>query len=278
MKISIITVCFNAKNTIEETFLSISEQTHKDVELIVIDGNSTDGTLEVINKYRKNISHFVSERDDGIYGAMNKGIDFVNGDFILFLNANDVLYNEHVLETVSKVLDENPDTKFLFGDVDYISTDKKTSTIQTYENVKNAIWFINENICHQSIFYHKSLFKKFGHYSKDYKIYSDWDFNIKCLVKNKVQALYLPIIISKFQLGGLSSNRALKKIYKNERNALIEQYYPKSKFFIYINDFFKKNLRALYKFFINNYLIIKLVNLYSSQNLYKLNIKKVENN
>jgi len=84
MKISIITVCYNVKDSIEETFLSIFNQTYKNVELIVIDGGSVDGTLDVINKYRDKISHFVSEPDKGIYDAMNKGIDYVTGDFVLF--------------------------------------------------------------------------------------------------------------------------------------------------------------------------------------------------
>lgn len=204
MKISIITVCLNAKETIEETFLSIFNQTYKNFELIVIDGSSTDGTLDVINKYKDEISYFISQPDNGIYDAMNKGIKVSTGDFIIFLNANDSFYNNQVLEKVAKILTNNPDVKFLFGDVTYILQDN-IGTQQTYKNMKNVFSIMFDNICHQSIFYHRSLFEQIGLYSEDFKIYSDWDFNIKCLAEKKVKTIYLPIIICKFKLGGTCS-------------------------------------------------------------------------
>lgn len=272
MKISIITVCYNAKDTIEETFLSIVNQTYKNVELIVIDGGSTDGTLEVIDKYKENISHFVSETDKGIYDAMNKGIDFVTGDFVSFLNANDTFYDEKVLEKVAETLRENFDAEFLFGDAEYISEDKKTSRIQTYEGITNNFAFLANNICHQSIFYKKSLFDRFGKYSNDYKIYADWAFNIKCLVENKVLAIYLPTAICKFQLGGACSNSKTKNNCKVDKNLLIDSYFNKYKFLIKTNVFFKKNFKWLSSP-LSNILINPIIKSYSSQCKYLLNIK-----
>lgn len=250
MKISIITVCFNEKETIEGTFLSVFNQTYQDVELVVIDGASNDGTLQVIEKYREKIAYFVSEPDGGVYNAMNKGIKAASGDFIIFLNANDVFYDNFVLEKVAKALRENPEVKILFGDVDYISPDRKNIQTQTFENIKTDLSLILNNICHQSIFYHKSLFKQFGLYSEEFKIYADWDFNIKCLVENKGPALYLPTVISKFQLGGICSTKENRKICKNERKALIRKYYSDFKFLIFVHDFIRKYLRFFYKIFL----------------------------
>lgn len=264
MKISVVTVCLNAKDTIEETLLSVFNQTFKDIEVIVIDGASKDGTLESINKYKDKISHFVSEPDNGIYDAMNKGIKLATGEFICFLNADDIFYDNTVLEKVEKKLVQNPECKFLFGDAEYIS--KEGSKFVSYENIKNEFSIIFDNICHQSIFYHKSLFEQFGLYSDKYKIYADWDFNINCLAKNKVKAIYLQAIICKFQLGGTCSNPESKKIYKKEKQLLIEKYYPEYKCLINTNDFIRSRLGFIYKSFFKK-IIDKILAKDSSKNL-----------
>lgn len=271
MKISIITVCYNAKDTIEETFLSIFNQTYKNIELIVIDGASTNGALEVIDKYREHISHFVSEPDEGIYDAMNKGIDYVTGDFVLFLNANDVFYDNEVLQKVAEALDKNPEAEFLFGDADYVSEDKKTSKIQTYEKITNDFALLANNICHQSIFYKKSLFDRFGKYSNNYKIYADWAFNLKCLVENKVSAVYLPTVICKFQLGGTCSNSSAKHNCEIDKNLLIERYFDNYKFLIKADAFLKKHFKLVY-LPLKKVIINPISKLYSYQAKYKLNI------
>lgn len=247
MQISVITVCLNTKDTIEETLLSIFNQTFKDIEIIVIDGASKDGTLEIIDKYKDKITHFVSESDNGIYDAMNKGIKLATGDFICFLNAGDTFYDTSIFEKVEKKLIQNPECKFIFGDAEYIS--KENSKIVSYENIKNEFSIIFDNICHQSIFYHKSLFEQFGLFSQDFKIYADWDFNINCLAKNKVKAMYLPLTICKFQLGGTCSNHESKKICKREKQLLIEKYYSEYKCFIIMNDFFRSHFGFIYKSF-----------------------------
>lgn len=278
MKISVITVCFNAKDTIEETFISLKKQTCKDFEHIVIDGASTDGTTEIINKYKDNITHFISEPDNGVYDAMNKGIKRAGGDFVFFLNANDILYDENVLKNVAEILDKYPDTKFLFGNVNNISEDKKTSTIQSYNKVKNIFYFINNNICHQSIFYHRSLFDEFGYYSNEFKIYADWEFNIKCLVENKVQAIHLPITISNFQFGGMCTNINNRKLYKMENDLLVKKYFPQFRFLIRTDKFLMKNFKTLYQGFRKSSFFNKITDAFVSQKKFGLNIQIVEIN
>jgi glycosyltransferase involved in cell wall biosynthesis len=275
---TIITVCYNSSATIERTILSVLNQTCNFFEYIIIDGKSTDGTLDIIKKYdeifkNKGISFtWISEPDKGIYDAMNKGIKLATGDFLFFLNANDVFYNEYVLENVTRVLEENKEIKFLFGNIRIVK-DKKDYYFPTYERITNVFSLIINNICHQSIFYHKSLFELFGYYSKDYKICGDWDFNIKCLVKNKVSAGYFPIVITKFLWGGLCSRKDTEKQIKNEKRMLTKTYYPKSGFIFLAHDFFKDNFRSLYcrgiKYLLIKKVAIKIINLPQ----YKLNIK-----
>lgn len=272
MKISIITVCFNAQDTIEETLMSIASQSYKNIEHIVVDGASTDKTIEIINKYKNNIVHLVSEHDNGVYDAMNKGIKLATGDFLFFLNANDILYDNDVLKNVVDALNKKPEAKFLFGDVDNVSEDKKTSTIRQYNNINNDFYFLNDNICHQSIFYHKSLFEELGYYSNKFKIYADWDFNIKCLVKNKVNALYIPIPISKFQFGGLCTDSNNRNIFKKENNLLIEKHYSKYKFFISIDNFLMKNFKAIYKSFRESLILNNILKSFTSKKKFALNI------
>ena len=270
MKISIITVCFNAKDTIEDTLLSVFNQTYANIELIVVDGVSNDGTLEIINKYKSKIAHFMSESDKGIYDAMNKGLKLATGDFIIFLNANDIFYNNEVLISVVKALNKNPEIKILFGDVKCISEDKKNAQILTYKNIQTDFSLALNNICHQVIFYHKSLFEKFGGYCLDYKICSDWDFNIKCLVQNKTAALYLQLPIAIYQQGGFSSNAI--EICKKERKDIRKKYYSKISFFISINNFLSKHFLTPYKWIGNRLLIKKIIGLCTSHDKYKLNL------
>lgn len=275
-KISIITVCLNAKATIENTFHSIFSQIYKNYELIVIDGGSTDGTLDIIEHYKARISperfYHSSGSDNGIFDAMNKGIKVASGDFLFFLNANDVFNNEFVLDQVASILTQNPEAKILFGDIDYIS-EAGESQIQTFDNIKTDFSLIFNNICHQSMFYNRSLFETFGDYPAEYKIYSDWDFNIKCLVKNKIPALYIPTVISKFKLGGLSTNKCSNGICKIEKKFLLKKYYPKLALLVSVNNLLKKLLPTYYKFFATGFLTKSIKKFYTSKEKYRLNIK-----
>lgn len=272
MKISVITVCLNAEETIEETILSIESQAYKNVEHIIIDGASTDNTVAIINKHKDDLAHFISEPDKGLYDAMNKALKLASGDFIIFLNANDTFYDENVLNTVVETLEKNSDVKILYGDILNLCKKRKISKIQNYNNISDIFFFVNENICHQCIFYHKSLFEKYGYYSQDYKIYSDWDFNLKCIVEKKVCIKYLPLVISKFQLGGISSSGNNLEILKNEKKLLTNKYFKKYIIFIYLNNFFKKNYNALYQAITYNSFIKKLINKLSNNKGFELNI------
>lgn len=244
MKISIITVVKNADKTIEDTILSVLNQTYKNIEFILIDGLSTDGTIEIINKYRDKIDYFISEPDTGIYNAMNKGIKASTGEIIYFLNANDSLYDECVLEKVVKFFKNDNDLDFLYGNVQFTDKEKKDITVYKQNDFKSILTFLDRNICHQTIFYHSMVFKKYGLYDENFKIFSDYEYNVKLLVENRLKSKYIDIFISRFELGGFSSNNS---IVKNEEMEKIYNKYFKNNKFHKIDRFFMKFLGSPYK-------------------------------
>lgn len=228
-KISIVTICLNEKDTIEDTFLSILKQSYKNIEMVVIDGGSTDGTLDIIKKYQDKIAYFVSEPDSGLYNAMNRAIDAASGDFVYFLNANDTLFDKFILTKVAKCINDNPDARFIFGDIRYLKPngDLFLDLIE-YNNQEKNLLFIKQNLCHQAIFYDRTLFDDFGKYSEKLKIHSDTKFNIECLFVHKVKTVYIPTIIANFRWGGLSSCKKNENLSGYERLTLLKQYFPKT--------------------------------------------------
>lgn len=228
-KISIVTVCKNEKDTIEDTFISIFNQSYKNIEIVVIDGGSTDGTIDIIRKYQEKIAYFISEPDDGLYNAMNKGIDAASGDFIYFLNANDTLFDEFTIEKVAKCINDNPGARFIFGNTRYIrqNGDLFIDFTEYNDQDKNPL-FIKQNIGHQTIFYDKTLFSEIGKYSEKLKICSDMKFNIECLFVHKVKTVYIPAIIANLCWGGISSCTGNKSLIEHEHSAVLKKYFSKT--------------------------------------------------
>ena len=249
MKFSIITICYNEKD-IEQTCESIINQSHKDIEWIVMDGGSEQETLDILNKYKDDISVFISEKDNGVYNAMNKGLDYVTGDYVIFLNGGDYFCDNNVLQNVSSRIEKSKFLDFYYGDVKEISIDKKSSEIKKHNhlNLKNAQQFYYHNINHQVIFYKKSLLDKVGKYNEDFKIFADWDLNIRCFYKRNTKYKYLPIVVSCYQLGGLSSKNA---DLRTEEKRIIDGMYYKNIVFHKVHSFLYKYFRTPYKFFWN---------------------------
>jgi len=223
MKISVITVCKNAAETIEETLSSLYKQSYQNIEHIVIDGGSNDGTLEILSKYKEDISILLSEPDTGIYNAMNKAIKLITGDIVYFLNANDSLYDENVLEKVVKEFQKHPDLGLLWGDVQFTENNEDVR-VARFDNIKTKSDLIYNNPCHQVIFYSNDVFKKYGGYDENLIIYADCDFNIKMLVHNNLRCKYIPEILARFELGGLSTSAYYKDkiMQKNEIRTIYE--------------------------------------------------------
>lgn len=222
-KISVITVCYNAAATIEETILSVVDQTYDNIEYIVIDGGSTDGTVDIIKRYAEggseygkhnnSISYWVSEPDKGIYDAMNKGIAAAKGDYIYFIGADDTLLNDLILSEATKYIGDKRDIVF-YGDVIL-----QPSGIKYAGNFSK--WdLIRRNICHQAIFYPTEILKKYP-YNLLYKTYSDYYENILLWGMN-IKFAYIPISVCNFLVGGSSING--DKYFFNDRGFIVRKY------------------------------------------------------
>lgn len=192
--ISIVIPTYNAENLLVRTLDSIIQKEYENKEIVVIDGRSSDKTIEILQRYDSFISFWTSEPDKGTYDAMNKGIKHAKGDFLLFMGAGDLLVVE-LSELASYLQHQNC---IYYGDVYF----KQFHRI--YDGPFDKRKIITENICHQAIFYPKSVFEKYE-YNLRYPVLADYDLNIKCFGDTDFKFEYLPLLISMFIEGGLSS-------------------------------------------------------------------------
>ena len=222
MKISIITVCYNSAKTIEKTFQSVQSQTYKNIEYIVVDGGSKDTTLEIVQKYKELVSHFVSERDKGLYDAMNKGLKLATGDLIGILNSDDIFHDSSVLESVVEFHNRNT-VDASISDVLYKNDNGKivrkySANNWTPEKLKSA--FMPP---HAGIFFKKQLFTYYGDYQLNYQIAADFELITRFFLKNKITWKYLNINTTIMLVGGISSSgyKSYKIISREIKNALL---------------------------------------------------------
>jgi len=219
MKISVITVCYNASKTISDTLKSIENQDYADLQYIVIDGMSTDGTIEILNERSDQIDEFISEKDSGIYHAMNKGIALATGDVIAFLNADDVYAHNSALSDVSKTF-EKVKADSVYSDLQYVSADKPEKVLRYWkagpykrERFKNG-WMPP----HPTFFAKKELFEKFGSFNTDFKISADYELMLRFLFKHRASAAYLPCLLVKMKVGGKSNQSINSRIIANRED------------------------------------------------------------
>lgn len=221
-KLSIITVCYNEKSSIRNTCESVVGQTYSDFEWIVIDGGSTDGTLEILKDYQPQINKFVSEKDSGVYDAMNKGIDLAEGEYLLFLNGGDSLFSNDVLANVWN--DNLFSGDVLYGNCCVLKKDGSSDFLDFPEQITHY-YFLDYCINHQSAFIKKNLFQKYGYYDRQYRILSDYD---RWLDFQRKGAIYskIPFVISNFKFfDGLSSSEKNKKLIRREKRRILKRHF-----------------------------------------------------
>lgn len=219
IKISVITVCLNSENLIQKTIKSVVSQTYPNVEYIIIDGKSTDNTANVVMKYKSHINIFVSEKDNGVYDAMNKGAHLATGDLIYFLNSGDYLYDDKVLGKIVIEAEKNSLCEIFYGDILYYD---KNGSKYYFGPKNNIVEIISRGINHQSMFTRKSVFEKCGYFDTGYKIFSDYDWLLRCLTEYKIKINKVEIPISYYLRGGLSDNHIKDHIH--EKYEIITKY------------------------------------------------------
>lgn len=215
MKFSVIIPTFNSSGLLPVCLDSILNQTYHNIEVCIIDGKSTDDTLAIVAAYEEKGLQInkVSEKDNGIYDAMNKGIEMAIGDWIIFMGSDDSLFEKDLFEKLRKAIIRKQDAKVWYGNARINGTTGWAKDGALYDGEFNLSKLLNKNICHQAVLYHRDAFKEIGNFDITYTISSDWDFNLRCWAKHPFK--HIPITISNFNAGGLSSNSFDAKFAKD---------------------------------------------------------------
>lgn len=221
MKVSIITVAFNAFNTIRVALESVLAQDYPDIEYIVVDGGSGDGTQDIVNEYSHKITKFVSEPDKGIYDAMNKGIQLSTGDFIAFLNADDFYGHDKVVSSVVRVLHESS-ADVLYGDLVYVDREDTNKIVRFWKSgdYKPGDFIGGWMPPHPTFFARRDLFVQFGSFNLKLKSSADYELMLRFIHKNKANVAYLPEVLVKMRIGGASNGSLSQRMWANREDAL----------------------------------------------------------
>ena len=238
MKISVITVCYNAQKTIENTIQSVLNQTYQDIEYIVIDGASTDDTLSILQKYNTQLK-YISEKDNGLYDAMNKGINLASGEYIMFLNADDKFYNDKVIENFAKEC-EMQKTDIVYGNLAFLKDGN--ISIQRHKRL-NKIYLIKNTPQQPATFYKKSIFEKVGLFNTNFRIVADQEWFLRAFLKFHISSHWLDETVTIFSTDGLSNNPAHEQKHESERKKMFSMYFGKFEFAFY--SFIAKYFRSL---------------------------------
>lgn len=215
MKISLITICFNSQKTLEETILSVLGQDYSDIEYIIKDGGSTDGTLAIIEKYKGQVK-FISKPDLGIYDAMNQGLSLCTGDVIGIINSDDFFPDKQVVSRVANVL-QNESIGAVYGDLEYVSANDTTKierhwTANPYDKSNFLKGWMPP---HPTFFIRKVFYEKYGVFNPEFKSAGDYELMLRMLYKNDISTAYIPKVQMKMRAGGMSNMSIKNRIRAN---------------------------------------------------------------
>lgn len=214
MRISVITVCYNSAKTIGHTLQSVREQTHGDIEHIIVDGGSKDNTLEVVKAEGPHVAKLVSEKDNGIYDAMNKGIALASGEIIGFINADDFYASPSVLEDVAAAFKKSG-ADCCYGDLCYVSQTDTAQTVRYWRSSKFVPGSFEKGWCppHPTFFVRRSVYQRLGGFDLSFKIAADFELMARYLEDVRITSYYVPEVLVRMRLGG-TTNRSLTNIFK----------------------------------------------------------------
>jgi glycosyltransferase involved in cell wall biosynthesis len=215
-KITVITVCYNSAATIADTLRSVANQTYPLIEHIVVDGLSKDGTVEIVNQF-SHVTKIVSERDSGIYDAMNKGIAMANGDVIGFINADDFYADPDALASIMRVFEET-DAAACYGDLCYVKQNDVNTVVRYWRSSKFKAGLFSSGWCppHPTFFVRTEVYEHCGKFDLDFSIGADVELMMRFLEVHHVRSLYLPKILVKMRMGG-TTNRSVANVVKQNK-------------------------------------------------------------
>ena len=221
MKISLITVSYNSAATISDTFDSVLAQTYSDLEYIVVDGNSTDNTIDIIQEYEKRFNgkmRWISELDNGLYDAINKGIKMATGNIVGIIHSDDFYAHNTVLEQIAETFKKDTNIQTVFGDVRFVNPDDLNKTVRYYSSKKFTPKRFRFGFmpAHPTFFAYKSNFEKVGYYETNYKIAADFELLLRFLYIHKLSYCYLPLDMITMRTGGLSTKSYKSNILLNK--------------------------------------------------------------
>lgn len=218
--LSIITINLNNAPGLKKTIHSVESQLFKDYEFIIIDGGSTDESLDLIRSKNSVVDKWISEKDSGIYNAMNKGIGIATGEYLLFLNSGDYLYDGDVLQHLFR---QTPEAEIFYGDM-YIEDKEANLEYRMSPKKINSLHMLKDTLWHPVSFIHRMLFSTLGNYNESFKIVADYEFFMRAIVRSKVSTQYFPVPVSVFNLSGVSSGEEYRKLLLRERKEVQDIY------------------------------------------------------
>ena len=219
MKISIITVCLNAADTIEETIQSVFAQTYPMVEYIVIDGKSTDGTLEILNKYKHRFAVLVSEKDGGLYAAINKGVKMATGDVIGILHADDMYASANVIEEMTALVNST-NCDAVYADLEYVRRENPSRIVRYWKSgkYKNGSFRSGWMPPHPTFFVKRTIYEQFGYFDDSFTSAGDYELMLRFIHIHKIELAYWPHVAVRMRLGGKSNESITNRLKANNED------------------------------------------------------------
>lgn len=216
MKVSIITDVLNSSDTIKDAIESVLAQTYQDIEYLIVDGQSTDGTMDIIRSYRDKITRIVSEPDNNHFEAMNKGIGLATGDIIAFLHSDDIFESENIVEKVMNVF-LNTNVDCVWGDLVYVSKHNPAKVVRYWRSCsyKRNLFLYGWMPPHPTLFVKKSIYEKYGYFNTHLPISADYELMIRFLHKHGIIGYYIPEILVRMRTGGLSNKNLINMVQKS---------------------------------------------------------------
>jgi glycosyltransferase involved in cell wall biosynthesis len=213
LKISIITVVYNNERTIREAIECVLSQSYNNIEYIIIDGGSSDNTVNIINEYKNKLGYFISEKDKGIYHAMNKGINAATGDIIGILNSDDLYNNNTIIEEIIGYFINNSELDLVYGDLFYVKSENTNNVVRKWVSKQYYVkYFENGNVPpHPSLFVKRKVYEQAGVFNLEFKLAADYEFMLRIFKKHIFTSKYLNKVIVKMRLGG-ATNQSLSNI------------------------------------------------------------------